>query len=124
HWGDTSHGRQLGALQTMAVFPLPPLRDIARRSDVTENLTCFEPGCAYAKNPAIFTVMAAQPELHRERHSRVERLFINIKQVIDVLCVNSVRPTIAELLLTGAPREFKPAFVQEIAKLVRTHHPN
>ena len=68
--------------------------------------------------------MAAQPKLHRERHSRIERLFINIKQVIDVFCVNSVRPTIAELLLTGASREFKPAFVQEIAKLVRTHHPN
>src|SRR5205085_6283728 len=103
---------------------LPAFRDVEARPNVTEKHPRLEPRCSDTENPAKFIVMTPEPEFDRERLSRIERPFVDVEQMVDVFRMNPFRPAESKLLVQGAPREFKPAFVQKIPKLIRARHPD
>src|SRR5215469_6109311 len=76
------------------------------------------------ENPAIFSVMSAQPILHMERLALLERPRIGLSERLQVLWVYPLRPAISQFLLEGPAREFQPGPIDVCVSLVRPRRPD
>src|SRR6516165_7177448 len=74
---------------------------------------------ADVKNPAILSVVMTQPILHFELLSPIKRLCIDVEAPLQVVRVNTLRPTVSKLLLHGSSGEIQPRLVEVVAKLIR-----
>src|SRR5215469_2925686 len=88
------------------------------------DITCKRPVLirswhADVKNPAILSVVVTQPILHFELLSPVKRLRIDVEAPLQVVRVNSFRPTVSKLLFEGSSGEIQPRLVEVVAKLIR-----
>src|SRR5580698_1206655 len=79
---------------------------------------------AMIQQPTILTVGALQAVLHTERGSLLKIGAINLKTAIEVLPVNTLCPSVADLLLHGSATELQPRLIEPCAERVCTGKPD
>src|SRR5215475_5697243 len=77
---------------------------------------------ASIQNPSVFVIMTFHPVLHSKTSACVEGPAVLQKKVI-IVGVNSLRPTISELLVNVPAGEFKPRSTYIRAELISAAHP-
>src|SRR5262245_40489061 len=76
------------------------------------------------QHPTIFTVMSPQAVFYRELSPHAEGIDVDLKTVVKILRMNSLRPAIAKLLLQGPAGKVQPTLVEKGAGLLRVRHPD
>src|SRR5581483_3714453 len=70
------------------------------------------------------SVPVTQPIVHFENVSRIERSRVGLEAMLEILRMDAFGPAVAELRFQGTTGELEPSFVEKIAELVRTGHPD
>src|SRR5579862_2102365 len=79
---------------------------------------------AVVSNPAVLTGVMSQTVLHLEWLTSIEAVDVDLQAAIKVLGMDILRPAVARFLLQSSPDEVQPSFVEVIAKLIGSSHPN
>ena len=75
-------------------------------------------------DPPIFAIMPAKPVLHSKTTVGVKVAQVNLQTPVDIVLMNALRPTIADLLRHAATCECQPRLVKPNAALVFAGNPN
>src|SRR5438270_8418464 len=99
--------------------------DVDAGSDVSGECAVGEKtGGAGIVDPVVFAVVTPQAVFHGEGLSFVEGFDVDCQASLQIVGVNSFRPSVAEFLVDGAPGKCEPAAVKVRAELVGARHPH
>src|SRR4051812_3029968 len=76
------------------------------------------------KNPTRFPVMPSQAILHFETFATIKRLCVGFKASLNVILVDTFRPSVSDFLCASPTCEIQPRLIEVCAKFVRIRHPN
>src|SRR5436190_17575713 len=101
------------------------LGDVNARADVTEKYASrLKARHPMIQDPAIFTVPSPQAIFHRKLLPRVKGITVDFKTAFEIVAMDALCPSIAELLLQRTAGKVKPAIVKIVAAFVRPRHPD
>ena len=112
----------------MGQFLVPTLRlglqllflgDIDAGTDIAKKLVVgIIAGNSAIGNPAVLSVVAAHPIVHREGPAGIKGLGINFESMGQIVGMNAFSPTISDLLLQSSSAEVEPRLIDEGAEFV------
>ena len=76
------------------------------------------------RDEAIFTIMASEAIFHRKWLPCIKRCDVRLETILEVIGVDSFRPTTPEFLFHSSAGECEPGFIEEGAQLVFARHPD
>jgi hypothetical protein len=75
-------------------------------------------------NPTVFACMMPQSVLHLEGPPSIEVGDVSLQTSVEVIGVHVLCPAITGFLFQSAPDEIQPTFIEVMAKLINSGHPN
>src|SRR5438034_9392268 len=100
------------------------LGDVNARADVTEKYASrLKARHPMIQDPAIFTVPSPQAMVHRKLLPRVKGITVDFKTAFEIVPMDALCPSIAELLTQRTAAKGKPAIAKLVAAFGRTRTP-
>src|SRR4029077_8966986 len=99
--------------------------DVYTRSYVAGKKTVrIHSGNACIEHPAVHTIAPPQPTLHLEWFANVKSPRVDVQAILQVFRMPGLRPAVAQFSFKWPPGELEPGFIEVVAQLVGTGHPN
>src|SRR5690348_3079619 len=103
---------QLAADAGEGFLGLFALGNVDNRTDVThKGVIRVISGLSMIENPAVFSIVPADPILHRERLATIKGLGVSLQASIYIFRVQSRCPAAAQLLFDAAAGEVEPGLI-------------
>jgi hypothetical protein len=105
--------------QGFAIMYVETTSDIPNKCAIVQ-----KPWRAIVADPSILTVVSPQTVLHSERQPSVKGFGVDFQAVLQVVWMDTIRPSVSDLLFDFASGKFEPASIEACAEFVDIRHPH